>query len=232
MLGHHPLLARQLRKNGRRAFATVLDSKRTIYNETAGNASLVSNTTVLWKFVLRVEPEGEPPFEAKVDALMPQMWSPTAGARFPVLYDPGDHGKVVVDHSDEGEELLEQDMSRERTAARAARWRAAGQDEMADRYERIHDPALGLFDYRTLSRNPDERKRQLAERRAKVAEIMSGPGPAGGPSLVVNGQAVQLGGAPSAAATADALTKLADLRDRGALTEDEFQAQKKKLLGE
>ena len=30
----------------------------------------------------------------------------------------------------------------------------------------------------------------------------------------------------------DALTKLADLRDRGALTDQEFQAQKKRLLGE
>jgi hypothetical protein len=43
---------------------------------------------------------------------------------------------------------------------------------------------------------------------------------------------VQFGGAPAAASTVDSLTKLADLRDRGVLTEDEFQAQKKKLLGE
>src|SRR3954454_4207979 len=145
MLGHHPLLARQLRKSGRRAFATVLDSKRTMYNETTGNSGLVSNTVVLWKFVLRVEPEGESPFEAKVDVLMPQMWSPSVGARFPVLYDPRDHAKVVVDHSDEGEQLLGQEMDKERTDARAARWRAAAQGDMADRYERTHAPALGLF---------------------------------------------------------------------------------------
>ncbi|HWK16628.1 MAG TPA: SHOCT domain-containing protein [Solirubrobacteraceae bacterium] len=29
----------------------------------------------------------------------------------------------------------------------------------------------------------------------------------------------------------DALTKLADLRDRGALTDAEFQAEKQKLIG-
>ena len=29
----------------------------------------------------------------------------------------------------------------------------------------------------------------------------------------------------------DRVAKLADLRDRGALTEDEFQAQKKRILG-
>jgi hypothetical protein len=34
------------------------------------------------------------------------------------------------------------------------------------------------------------------------------------------------------AATADALTKLADLRDRGVLNDEEFQAQKKKLLAD
>jgi hypothetical protein len=37
--------------------------------------------------------------------------------------------------------------------------------------------------------------------------------------------------APDPAATADALEKLADLRDRGALTDAEFKAQKDKLLG-
>ncbi len=44
-----------------------------------------------------------------------------------------------------------------------------------------------------------------------------------------------IGGAPAAAPAAkpdvvDQLTKLADLRDRGVLTDDEFQAQKAKLL--
>ncbi len=53
----------------------------------------------------------------------------------------------------------------------------------------------------------------------------------GGQNVLIGGQPVQSGAAAGPAATADALTKLADLRDRGALTDDEFQAQKDKLLG-
>src|SRR4051794_9458274 len=67
MLGHHPLLQRKPRKSGRRAFATVLESERTKYNETFGNEALVSNTTVLWKLEVRVAPDGEAPFDALVD---------------------------------------------------------------------------------------------------------------------------------------------------------------------
>lgn len=111
--------------------------------------------------------------------------------------------------------------------------RASGQDDLADRYQRIHDPALGLFDSSSLSRNPDERRKQLAERRAKIKEIMGGA-----QTVVIGGQFQQPAAAPAAApapdpgAVADALTKLAGLRDRGLLTDDEFQSQKRKLLGE
>jgi hypothetical protein len=42
---------------------------------------------------------------------------------------------------------------------------------------------------------------------------------------------VGLPGAAAPADTADQIAKLADLRDRGALTESEFQAEKKKVLG-
>lgn len=44
----------------------------------------------------------------------------------------------------------------------------------------------------------------------------------------------QAAAAPAASAPVDLVdrvAKLADLRDRGALTEDEFQAQKKRILG-
>jgi len=44
------------------------------------------------------------------------------------------------------------------------------------------------------------------------------------------GQPVQ-SGARHSTAIVDALSKLADLRDRGALTDAEFQGQKQKLLG-
>jgi hypothetical protein len=47
-------------------------------------------------------------------------------------------------------------------------------------------------------------------------------------------QNAQLAGAPAASTAdpVDRIARLADLRDRGALTEQEFQAQKKRILGE
>src|SRR4051794_34456921 len=121
MLGHHPLLQRKLRKSGRRAFATVVESERTKYSETAGNEAIVSNTRVLWKFKLSVAPNGEPPFEADADVLLPQTWSPSSGTRFPVLYDPDDHSRVVVDQSEEGNRLLGDELDRSRVDARVER---------------------------------------------------------------------------------------------------------------
>ena len=80
-----------------------------------------------------------------------------------------------------------------------------------------------------LSNDPDERRQQLEERAAQIKQItcaLSTPA-----NVLVGGQPMQTGGAPGPTAIADALTKLADLRDRGALTDEEFQAQKQKLLG-
>jgi hypothetical protein len=127
MLGHHPLLRRKLAKSDRRAFATVLESERTKYNETFGNEALVSKTTVLWKFKLRVAPDGEPPFEADADVLLPQMWSPSSGTRFPVLYDPDDHSEVIIDQTEEGDRLLGDEMDRSRVDARVGRMRERGE---------------------------------------------------------------------------------------------------------
>jgi hypothetical protein len=54
-----------------------------------------------------------------------------------------------------------------------------------------------------------------------------------GGTVIVNG--MQISPAPASASQpdlVDQLTKLAELRDRGALTDAEFQAQKAKLLAE
>jgi hypothetical protein len=258
MFGHHPLLERKLRKEGRRAFGKIREAKRTHWTETVGSDAVVADTSILWKLVLQVEPEGEPPFRAEVDELFGQMASPAPSADYSlvVLYDPDDHSKVVVDHSEEGYRLLQEILQKQRVDARVGVMRERGQDTIADRYAKIHDPALGLFGQEGLSTDPDERKKQLEERRAKIKEIMAGEtaddrlalireseagfqdkfeelkGALSAQNVLVGGQPVQLGAAAGPAATADALTKLADLRDRGVLSDEEFQAQKKKLLGE
>jgi hypothetical protein len=222
MLGHHPRLERELRKKGKRATATVIESQRTRYTETLGNPSIVSDTKILWKVVLRVEPEGEEPFETKLDALFGQMSEPTVGGQWPVLYDPSDHSKVLIDHTEEGAQAFVNQRVKERSDATVARMRERGQDDVADRLQALQ--ASGLTS--NWSRNPAELREQIAARKAQIAEIM------GGQNVIVGGQPIGGGGAADASATADALTKLADLRDRGALSDEEFQAQKRKLLGD
>jgi len=225
MLGHHLLLRHELKKNGRRAFATVVECKRTHILDTEGDPSLVSSTRRLWKLVLRVEPQGASPFEAKVDELLPQLSSTAVGDRFPVLYDPGDHSKVVVDHSEEGDEGLVNEQIKEHTEEQISRMRGHGQGEMADRLQAVYD--AGLLNYSPSSMSdPAELRRQIHERQAQIKEIM------GGQNVLIGGQPVQTGGAAGAGLAAEALTKLADLRDRGVLTNEEFDAQKRKVLGE
>jgi hypothetical protein len=238
MLGFHPLLQRDLHKNGRRAFATVLSVQRTHVLNTQGDPSLVSSTQRLWKLVVRVEPEGEPPFEAKLDAWYGQLSDPTGTEKVPVLYDPDDHTKVMVDDSAEGASALVDDEVKARTDETVAKMRARGQNELADRYQAVFDAGLTT----DWSNDPAELRKQLRERHDKIQAIMAGQGPDAQQRLIRDAMAsyapqVQelreaLGGATGGTSTADELTKLADLRDRGVLTDAEFDAQKKKLLGE
>jgi membrane protein YdbS with pleckstrin-like domain len=72
-------------------------------------------------------------------------------------------------------------------------------------------------------RNPEHVQRTIYEQGERNTERMyqgrgSGPSPSGSP--------------PSAPSTTTELQRLAELRDRGVLTESEFQNQKKKILGE
>jgi hypothetical protein len=223
MFGFHPLLRHELEKKGKRAFATVVECKETHLLETAGDPSVVSSTERMWKLVLRVEPEGEQPFEAKVDEYLPQLSATSVGDKFPVLYDPDDHSKVVVDHSQLGATALVDEQIKEHTDDLISTMRERGQGDMADKLQQVYD--AGLMSYQPTD-DPTQIHELIKARQEKIKEIMGG-------NVLVGGQPLQTGGAAaSAAATADALTKLAALHDRGVLTDAEFETQKKKLLGE
>jgi hypothetical protein len=255
MFGHQPLLERTLRKHGRRALAKIREVQRTHYTETIGNDAVVVDTRRLWKLAIQVEPDGQPPFETRVETFFGQSAEPAPSDDYAlvVLYDPGDHSRVIVDHSEEGRRLLDDVLTRQRADGRTERMRGRGQNVIADRYAQIHDPALGLFGAGGLSADPAERKRQLAERRAKIKEIMAGQTAEDRIALIRESMAgADVGATPAAmsesglvpgsrpappdvapaTATVDALAKLADLRHRGLLTDEEFRAQKQKLLDE
>jgi hypothetical protein len=272
MLGHHALLERRLRKNGSKAFATVLECKQTNWSETTGNPGIVGNTEILCNLKLQVAPDGEQPFEVPLDWLFGQMSIPSADSKLPVLYDPSDHSKVIIDESPEAMQALVNDSITERTEGIVERMKASGNpasDAAAAGLQKALDAGL-MTGY---SNDPAELRKQIAERREQIKKIMfdaqtaqglpatnvfiggqpvvtgqpaqpAGPaaqpaGPAAqpaGPAAQPAGPAAQPAGpaaqAASTVSTVDALTKLAALHDRGVLTDDEFLAEKKKLLGE
>ena len=166
-----------------------------------------------------MQPEGEPAFEAKTDAWMVGTEGAHEGMVIPVLYDQSDHSKLVVDNSD-------------------AAWKPA---DTANTNARIaaHEAEMGMDPARTAA--------MLEMRRAAVADpaafrkLMREQGPAafGLPGAPLPEQAAtpaaplpQQAATPAAEDPLDRLTKLADLHDRGALTDAEFEAEKRKLLGE
>lgn len=96
MFGSHKRLEKKLRKDGACAPATVLDVHRLAVEHIDG-PNRVSSVVLLCRLKLRVEPPGESPFEIKTTARFPNRRKPAEGSQVQVLYDPHDHGKLVVD---------------------------------------------------------------------------------------------------------------------------------------
>jgi Short C-terminal domain len=168
-------LEKRLRKGaGKAARAVIVDARKGHWESSTGGspAELVNSARVTWELVLRVMPEGGPPFDATVREAFRAGGRPTLDDQIKVLYDPQDHGKVVIDHTPMTD------------AERMDRRRRAVEKAVAEG----HAPAASPF----------------------------GKAPAPGSDPGVN--------------VADELGKLAALRDRGVLTELEFQTQKRKIL--
>ncbi len=192
---------RNLSKVGVRAYAEVLAAEQSAISVTVGNPNLVGNTEVRWKLLLRVTPDAEPPFEASVGALLPQLTRPRPGMRLPVLYDPKDHGRVEIDHRPAATADVAID------AVTAARPDLAGAQvmgmPMADVLRQaIADPAA--FRQEMMRRGAEMQQQALGA--AQTAQAHQDP--------------------------VDRLERLAALKDRGLLTAEEFEQQKRKILGD
>jgi Short C-terminal domain len=89
--------------------------------------------------------------------------------------------------------------------------------------------------------SPGQPHRVMAARDAasdRVVELITANAPAAGANIMIGGQSVadmmaqaQGGAAAAAPDPTEQLTKLADLHERGVLTDEEFAAQKSKILG-
>lgn len=210
---------RSLQRRGVKGTAQVLSSKETSWRMSAGEYMGIGAPAV-WKYGLEVTVPGRDPYGTTlyICAHLP------SSKPVPVCVSRLNPKRVTVDAA--ALTAVEQEIADERIDARVARMRAAGQNELADRYKAIHDPKLGLFSTDNLSSDPNERHAQMAERREQIKQMM------GGQTVVAGGAPGQPAGAAGAVAAADALSKLADLRDRGVLTDEEFELEKKKLLGD
>ncbi len=217
MFGSANRLEKKLREGGgKTAPAQITATKKgKVAISTGGDAAQqAASAHVNWKLTLRVTPDNEAPFEAEVKEPYPEMGGgPSVGDTIGVLYDPNDHSKLVVDHGEEG--LVTQVLSHTSDRAKAQMEKVAGEPAQDLMREAISDPTA-------FREKMWERANQMAaDARAGAAAGSATPN-------------VLIGGVPMTVGRpdpADEIAKLADLRDRGALTDEEFQAQKKKILG-
>jgi hypothetical protein len=213
MLGSAGRLEKELREGGgKTAPAQITAAKKGKFAISTGNdaAQQAASAHVNWKLTLQVTPDNEAPFGAEVKESNPEMGrDPTVGDTIGVLYDPNDHSRLVVDHSSEG--LATQLTSQHSERMQQAMAYVGGESAHDMTKEALDDPAA----FREKMR---ERANQLN------ANAMAAAGVGQPPPWMTPAGAVQ----PD---PADEIAKLADLRDRGALTAAEFEAQKKKILG-
>ncbi len=104
---------RKLRQRGVPAMAMVLATQRKLSgvyktNDPFYQSAPVQATPDLWALRVRVEPHGEPAFDATVEAWLYEAQRPWLNTVVPVLYDPSDHSKVALDSSDEARQAAQQ----------------------------------------------------------------------------------------------------------------------------
>ena len=182
-------LMKQLEENGKRANATIVEIAEKGMAVTRGAEGVVGNTELALKAHLRVQPDDEPEFEVKKRFSFPQLAVPSAGQTVPVLYDPQDHDKVIVDYSPE--------------AQSSAAFASAG----------IDPSQIGQ-----LMQQAQQMQAQAGQMQAGMPGMGEVPGVAPPPPQ-------------PQADPVDQLEKLAKLKESGALTEAEFEAEKAKILG-
>ena len=184
-------LIKQLEENGKRANATVIEIAEKGMAVTRGAEGVVANTELALKAHLRVQPDDEPEFEVKKRFSFPQMAVPGAGQTVPVLYDPQDHDKIIVDYTPEAQE--------------GAAFAAAG------------------IDPNQISQLME----QAQQMQAQAGQMQGGmPGMGQMPGMTPP--------APAQPQTdpVEQLEKLAKLKESGALTDAEFEAEKAKILSQ
>lgn len=195
---------RKLSKVGVRTFADVLHAEQSAVSVTVGNPNLLGNTEIRWTLRLRVTPEHEPSFETSLKALLPQSMPPRPGTRLAVVYDPKDHSHIQLDQQPAAETAID--------AITAARPDLRGAEVMGMPMGDVIRQAMA-----DPSGFRNEMMRRATEMQEQALQAMrppaTKPAPQQGSDVI------------------DRLERLAALKDRGVLTDDEFEEQKRRILG-
>lgn len=210
-----------LRDQGRSITAEITAAKRTHWlNSSGGQALGGRNTTVPWRLRVRITPDGGAPFEAKLTEAVPPGDELCVGQAIAVLYDPNDETRVAIDHGPPGLIVnFKGGLSADAAAAiDDAGGGAAAQNLIADAET---DPTA------LEARWPSDPAGEVAAFRSGMTAHPA----LGGRRLSSVSSAPRPGADPSDRPE-DRIAKLADLRDRGALTTAEFDKQKKQILGD
>lgn len=202
---------KKLSEHGKHAPAVVLEIADRGMSVTSGPTGLVSSTELALKTKLRVEPADEMPFEVEERFRYPQLSIPSVGTRLAVLYDPSDHDKIIIDNS---------------PAGAAVQFGGAAGMEGTD----LQSLVSKVREAQSQTQDPQELARILQEQLGTNVTVQQQDS-----SGVTFGAPGAGFGAPPPAAEADPvdkLTKLAELREKGMLTDSEFESQKARILSE
>ena len=208
--------------------ATIVEAKKGHFAISSGGdaAQEVASAHINWKLKLHVTPDGEAAFDAEVKEGYAEMGlGPAVGSTVNVLYDPDDHSKVVIAHQTQEELTAAMEGLRGRLTQAREAMEASPQHQAAQaRVEQVTGESVAQLQQEAIA-DPAAFTQKMY---ARAEQLKSAGGPLAGAG------ANPMAGLPAFAAApdpADEIAKLADLRDRGALTDEEFQAQKKKILG-
>lgn len=226
MFGNKKRLERKLSEQGGAvAWATVISAENEWDSATnTGVSPLSTRVTEHMKVTLKVEPDGEPAFEATFHQAFAGL-SPRNGCTAKVIYDPEDHSKIAIQE----DQVFPPGLSREQAERASARHKqmaaAAKSGNMAEFVEediRARKAEAALRVQQAQAAYSGNAAQFIEEMKAKGA----------GDGIIVGGAPIVIGGGATKPDIADELAKLADLRDRGVLTEAEFETQKAKLLAD
>jgi hypothetical protein len=206
---------RKLEEHGKRAPAVVLEIAERGMSVTSGPAGLISSTELALKTKLRVEPADEMPFEVDQRFRYPQLAIPSVGTRVAVLYDPSDHDKIMIDRS---------------AAGAAIQFGGAAGMAGTD----LQSLVSKVKDAQSQTQDPQELARILQEQLGTNVTVQQqdSSGVTFGAPGAGFGTPDSAFGTPAEEDPVDKLTKLAELREKGMLTDAEFESQKARILGE